>query len=105
MQRVGSDLLLGFGTLCELATDDASVIKSLQEANRRVYGHIVEEIRTRSKDFLVVDFAHEGRLSNIDAHITYVEANVTSEIARHVWLLSPSVGFVSPLVNSMNIEF
>jgi len=32
------------------------------------YGQIVKEIQIRAHDFLLVDFVHENRKSNVDAH-------------------------------------
>jgi len=32
------------------------------------YGQVVKEIKARALDFLFVDFAHESRKSNVDAH-------------------------------------
>jgi hypothetical protein len=32
------------------------------------YGQAVKEVRARARDFIYVDFAHESRSSNVDAH-------------------------------------
>jgi len=51
-----------------LVCDNARVIRSIQEGSMASYGHVVQEIRARSHEFSFVDFVHEGRQSNVDAH-------------------------------------
>jgi len=55
------------------------------------YGQDVKEIKARALDFLFVDFAHESRKSNVDAH-NVARSMFSFETGRHVWLLEPSVG-------------
>ena len=55
------------------------------------YGHIVQEIRARSREFIFVEFVHEGRQSNFDAHVL-ARSTVYDELCRHVWFASPSNG-------------
>ena len=45
---------------------------------------IVQETRARSCDFNFVDFVHEGRQSNFDAHVL-ATSSVYDELGRHVW--------------------
>ena len=62
---LASDLVLrDFISAC----DNVGVIKSIKEGSMGTYGHVVQEIRARSNDFRLVDFVHEGRQSNMDAH-------------------------------------
>ena len=51
-----------------LVCDNVGVIKSIKEGSMGTFGHVVQEIRARSNDFRLVDFVHEGRQSNMDAH-------------------------------------
>jgi hypothetical protein len=51
-----------------LASDSANVIRSLEKEGMGLYGQVVREVRARACDFIYVDFAHESRNSNIDAH-------------------------------------
>ena len=51
-----------------MACDNAGVVASIREGSMGSYGHIVLEIRARSNDFRFVEFIHEGRRSNVDAH-------------------------------------
>lgn len=54
----------------------------------------------RARSFELVDFVHENRLSNYDAH-NVARSNVIAEPAgRHVWLLSPPEG-VSNILNQL----
>jgi hypothetical protein len=48
------------------------------------YGQLVKEIQTRAYDFLLVNFVHENRNSNVDAH-TLARSLISFDIGRHVW--------------------
>jgi ribonuclease HI len=74
-----------------LACDNVGVIRSIKEGSMGTYGHVVQEIRARSNDFSLVDFVHERRQSNTDAH-NLARSCVYAELGRHVWLLSPPDG-------------
>jgi hypothetical protein len=52
------------------------------------YGHIVKEIKTRVRDFRTVQFVHEGRSSNVDAH-RLARSSIYLDLGRHVWLQFP----------------
>jgi hypothetical protein len=56
-----------------------------------LYGQIVKEIKARTNDFEFVDFVHESRLSNVDAH-NLARGIVTNKTSRHAWLLLPPRG-------------
>ena len=62
---LAADLLL---TSLRLASDCVNAIRSMEGRNMSPYGQIVKEIQIRAHDFLLVDFVHENRKSNVDAH-------------------------------------
>ena len=74
-----------------LSCDNAEVIRSIREGTMGSYGHIVQEIRARSREFNFVDFVHEGRQSNFDAHVL-ARSSVYDELGRYVWFVSPPNG-------------
>jgi hypothetical protein len=51
-----------------LASDNANVIRSLEETGMGPYGQVVKEMKARARDLNFVDFAQENRSSNVDAH-------------------------------------
>ena len=71
-----------------LAYDNAGVIKSIHEGSMSSYGHVVQEIRARSREFNFVDFVHEVRQSNVDAH-NLARSSIYADYGRHVWFISP----------------
>ncbi|TVT98308.1 hypothetical protein EJB05_56401, partial [Eragrostis curvula] len=62
---LASDLML---QQFRVASDNVNVIRSIQGDGRGLYGHIVHEIKARASSFELVDFVHEGRAANGDAH-------------------------------------
>jgi hypothetical protein len=62
---LASDLLLKD---FRLACDNAGVVVSIHEGSMGSYGHVVQETRARSSEFRFIEFVHEGRQSNVDAH-------------------------------------
>jgi hypothetical protein len=58
---------LGLQTLW-VASDCVNAVASIHGVGFRRYGPIVLEIKTRTESFTRVEFVHEGRRSNIDAH-------------------------------------
>lgn len=71
-----------------LASDNINVIRSLLGAGLGRYGHIVQETKAREAEFSVVDFVHEGRLTNGDAH-REARSVIYDSLGRHLWLLFP----------------
>jgi hypothetical protein len=50
------------------------------------YGQVVKEVRAGAHEFIYVDFAHESRSSNVDAH-NLARSMISFVTGRHVWLL------------------
>jgi hypothetical protein len=51
------------------------------------------------EDFTSVDVVHEGRESNVDAHILACHC-IYESVIRHVWLVSPSDGICNSFLMS-----
>ncbi|KAJ1296190.1 hypothetical protein BS78_01G280500 [Paspalum vaginatum] len=64
-QALAQDLAL---QKVRLASDCSNVIKSLGGAGMGCYGQIVREIKSTVCQFQTIDFVHEPRSSNVDAH-------------------------------------
>ena len=77
---LATDLML---TSVRLASDCANAIRSMEGRNMSPYGQIVKEIQTRAHDFLLVDFVHENRKSNVDAH-TLARSLISFDTGRRV---------------------
>ena len=67
------------------------VIRSLEGEGMGPYGQIVREIKARTRYFSEVQFAHEGRTTNIDAH-NLARSSRLLELGRHVWFVDPPDG-------------
>jgi len=78
-----------------LSCDNTGVIRSIREGSMGSYGHIVKEIRARLREFNFVEFVHEGRQSNFDAHVL-ARSSVYDELGRHVWFISLPNGVCTP---------
>jgi hypothetical protein len=74
-----------------VALDCINVIRSIEGEGRGPYGHIVRELKARKTDFQMVQFVHEGRSSNIDAHYL-ARSSIYLEVGRHVWFQTPPEG-------------
>ena len=70
-----------------LPCDNVGVIRSIREGSMGSYGHMVQEIRARPHEFNFVDFVHEGRQSNFEAHVL-ARSSVYDELSRQVWFVS-----------------
>jgi hypothetical protein len=85
---LAADLIL---TSVRLASDCANSIRSLEGKNMGLYDQIVKEIRTGAYDFLLVDFVHENRKSNIDAR-TLARSLISFDTCKHALFLEPPFG-------------
>jgi hypothetical protein len=83
--REGLNLVLDlFLMRIRVASDCQNLIRNLGGEGKGLYGHIIMELRTRSADFETIQFVHEGRSVNIDAH-TLARGSISQELSRHVW--------------------
>jgi len=78
-------------TRVRLACDNANVISSINQGSNGVYGQIVKEIQEESKSLESVEFIHERRSTNIDAH-RIARSSLYEDEGRHVWFLYPPYG-------------
>jgi ribonuclease HI len=76
-----------------VATDCMNVVTSLAEGTLGSYAHIVREIRESKGDFDALEFRHEARSSNKEAHCLARSA-VYDAPGRRVWLVRPPEGFL-----------
>jgi ribonuclease HI len=74
-----------------LASDNQNVVKNILQGSQEVYGQIVQEINVRRSAFASIEFVHEKRDFNVDAH-NIVRSAIYDDLGRHVWLLSPPYG-------------
>jgi hypothetical protein len=74
-----------------VAYECLNVIRKIEEDGKGSYGHIVMELMAHSTEFQKIEFVHEGRTANIDAH-TLARGYVTLCLGRHVWFQSPPDG-------------
>jgi hypothetical protein len=72
-----------------IASDNAGVVKSISGSASGHCGRIVQEIKAWATAFATTKFAHEGRLSNGDAH-RVARGSLFDEVGRHLWLVSPA---------------
>jgi hypothetical protein len=91
---LAADLLLA---RFRVASDCLNVIKRLEGEGWGIYGHIVKEVKARTGDFQTVQFVHEGRLSNGDAH-RLARGSISRDIGRHVWFQIPPEGVCTNFV-------
>jgi hypothetical protein len=77
---LASDLLLH---KFRVACDCINAVKSIHGEGTGLYGPIVKEIKTTKATFPHVEFVHEGRSSNADAH-RLARSSVSLSLGRHV---------------------
>jgi hypothetical protein len=80
-----------------IASDCANVVRSLLGEGFGRYGPIVQEINVRKRSFMRAEFVHEGRKSNVDAHLL-ARSSVNLSIGRHVWFMEPPDGVCNSYV-------
>ena len=94
---LASDLLIQKLTLASYCT---VVIKNLKGgAAMGVYGPVIREIRTGKEAFESVEFVHENRRFNGEAH-SLARSSLYNSFGRHVWLLSPPDSICNSLLPS-----
>ena len=78
-----------------LATDCLNVVKSIQQGDLGIYVQVTREINARKTAFRSVEFVHEHRDSNTDAH-RIARSSIHAEFGQHVWFLNPHDGVCNP---------
>jgi hypothetical protein len=81
-----------------VASDCVNAVRSIRGDGLGPYGPIVREIKARKSSFQHVEFVHESRSSNVDAH-RLAKSSVYLALGRHVWFLSPPDGVCNPIMN------
>ena len=71
-----------------MASDCASAVRSLTHDNLGVYNRIVKEIKAYAAAFQGLEFVHEKRESNQDAHVL-ARSTLLRSIGRHAWFSNP----------------
>jgi hypothetical protein len=66
-----------------LTSDCLNVVKSNRQGDLRIYGQVFREINARKAAFSSVEFVHEHRDSNTDAH-RISRSSIHVEVGRHV---------------------
>jgi hypothetical protein len=79
-----------------IASDCSNVISSPVNGSMGVYTHIVKEIEDSTSDFEDLEFVHERRVSNKEAH-SLARGSMLLEQGRHVWLLEPPEGICNQI--------
>jgi ribonuclease HI len=79
-----------------VASDCLNVVRSVHGAGMGSYSQIIKEIKARMVNFTSVNFVHEGRESNVDAH-TLARHCIYMSVGRYVWLLSLPDGICNSL--------
>ena len=74
-----------------MASDCASAVRSLTHDTLGVYNRIVKEIKAYAAAFQGLEFVHEKRESNQDAHVL-ARSTLFSSVGRHVWFFDPPDG-------------
>jgi hypothetical protein len=74
-----------------IASDCANAVRSLAYDILGVYSHIVKEIKADPASFQGMEFVHEKREANHDAHVL-ARSTLFSSIGRHVWSFYPPDG-------------
>ena len=71
-----------------VASDLKVVVEDIRDNNPTAYGAIIHEIIEHRSNFLLCNFCHEFRSSNIEAH-NLVKHALSLPAGRHVWLGQP----------------
>ena len=74
-----------------LASDCANAVRSIGQTTWGVYGQIIKEIREDAAAFQEMEFVHERRESNHDAHVL-ARSSLSSPIGRQIWFFDLPYG-------------
>lgn len=66
-----------------LSCANAGVVRSICDGSMGSYGHVVQDIRARSRELRFVEFVHECRQLNVDAH-NLARSCIYAELEKHV---------------------
>jgi hypothetical protein len=88
---------LGLQTF-RMASDCIKTVRSIHGQGFGTHGPIIQEIKSRKDGFTTVEFVHEGRSSNFDAHCI-ARTYVNFLVGRYVWFVSPSDGVCTYYAN------
>ena len=80
----------------QVASDSKVVVEDIRDNNPTAYGAIIHEIIEHRSNFLLCNFCHEFRSSNIEAHKLAKHA-LSLPAGRHVWLGQPNGLFFVPV--------
>ena len=78
---LASDLLI---QKVRVASDCLNIFRSLQEDGMGPYGHITREIKVTMINFLKIDFVHEPRKANKEAHKAGKECHLRLDRSPYV---------------------
>lgn len=74
-----------------MASDCANATSGIHGKAFESYGHIILEIKAAAKTFQEVQFVHERRESNFEAHSVATSALFNS-VGQHVWFFGLADG-------------
>jgi hypothetical protein len=69
----------------------ANAVRNIHGEAMCSYGHIIQEIKSQGRSFEKIEFVHEKREANHDAH-NLARSPLYESLGRHMWLMSPSMG-------------
>jgi ribonuclease HI len=72
-------------TRARIATDCLEVVNSMKGPYFGRFSSVMKEINSRSRVFAALEFVHERRSSNTEAH-GLARSSVSRDTGRHVWL-------------------
>jgi hypothetical protein len=93
---LANDLLI---RRAKVASDRLNAVRSIQTGGMGTHGHITQEIKATVEDFLKIEFVHERKESNTEAH-NLARSAIYNSPGRHVWLVTPPVGVCNQYVLS-----
>jgi ribonuclease HI len=79
-----------------MATDCLEVIRSMSNKNLGRYSYVLKEIQAVSSGFSSVQFVHEKRVSNVEAH-SLAKSSAFFQTGRHVWLMDAPDHYCIPM--------